>query len=266
MLKTKISLIYKEILNLYSENPVNVFNLKKDGSGETGILTFLPCNGGDGASVMAAACCLNFADRGRRVLYLNLESFGTPDIFFDAEGTFNLSDLIYSIKSRKSNIALKIESMVKKDKSGVFFFDECKVPLDLMEMTGEDIQILFDVINESNLFDYVVVDTEMALNDVILQIMQNSNRLIYVTDGSQTSNLKFKRIYSTLEIVEGQRNLSLLPKISIAYNKTNCISNKYIEEIQNINVLGWAGECIKASSAQAAHQISKMSMFDTLLI
>lgn len=259
---TKIDVIYKEVLNLYSENQTNVFGFKQGEDGDTKIISFFPCSGGEGASVMAAAFCLNLAAKGKKVLYLNLEQFGVPGVFFNAEGSMGLSDLIFAIKSNKSNIVLKLESSVKEDKSGVFFFGECNIPLDLMEMTSEDIQKLIEITRNSGLFDYIVIDTDICINNITKQIMANSQKIVFVSDGSQVSNLKFGRIHKTLEIIETQMRLSLLSKISVIYNKFNNNSSKYID-IPNINNIGCVGEFGSASSLIVARQISQMQLFDS---
>jgi cellulose biosynthesis protein BcsQ len=259
---TKIDVIYKSILNLYSESQANVIGFKQEEDAKTKMLSFFPCSGGEGASVMAAAFCLNLAAKGKKVLYLNLEQFGIPGVFFNAEGSLGLSDLIYAIKSNKSNIVLKLESSVKEDKSGVYFFGECSVPLDLMEMTNEDIKKMLDITRNSGLFDYIVIDTDMTMNSITKQAMLNSQKIIFVSDGSQVSNLKFARIHKTLAIIETQLRVSLLSKLSVIYNKFNSNSSKYIDEIPNINSIGTVGEFGKASSLVIARQISQMQLFD----
>ena len=46
---------------------------------------------------MAAACARNYAGKGRKVLYLNLESFGSADVFFDADGKADMSDVVHAL-------------------------------------------------------------------------------------------------------------------------------------------------------------------------
>lgn len=76
----KADLIYKQILSVFSENAANVSGLKF-GDDNCKILFFQAVSGGAGASTMAAACAAHFAAKGKRTLYLNLERFGSSDIF-----------------------------------------------------------------------------------------------------------------------------------------------------------------------------------------
>lgn len=97
----RAELIYKQILSVYSENAGNVAGLKIDDH-NTKIITFVSPCGGVGTSSMAAACALFYASKGKKTLYLNLEKFGSSDAFFKAEGQFDMSDIIFSLKSKKA--------------------------------------------------------------------------------------------------------------------------------------------------------------------
>ena len=77
------------------------------------MLLHLCLAGGTGTSSMAAACTCS-KGRGNNVLYLNLEKFGSSDVFFSGEGQFDLSDIIFALKGRKANLAMKLQSCVKK--------------------------------------------------------------------------------------------------------------------------------------------------------
>ena len=90
------------------------------------MIIFSSPSGGVGTSSMAAACAVHYAMQGKKVLYLNLEKFGSADVFFSGEGQFDMSDIIYTLKSKKTNLALKLESCVKQDISGVYFYSQSK--------------------------------------------------------------------------------------------------------------------------------------------
>ena len=136
----KAELIYKQILSVYSDMESNISNMKSFGDAAAVIMFTSPC-GGTGTSVTAAACAVAHARLVKKVFYLNLETFGVTDSFFTAEGQFTMSDVIYSVKSRKTNISLKLESCIKQSQEGVKYFASPKVELDLIEMTNDGSQI-----------------------------------------------------------------------------------------------------------------------------
>lgn len=264
---TKIDIIYKAVLSMYSENSSNVLNFKKQGSSDTKVFSFFSCSGGDGASVLAAACCLDLAKKGKRVLYLNLEQCGTPRVFFNAEGDFGLSELVYAIKRNKVNVALKVESLVKKESNGVSFLDEAKASLDLLEMTEEDISLLMKDVVNSQLFEYIVIDTDTILTDFYISIMFNSDNIIFVSDASDVSVSKFKRVYHSLKIIQEHRKINLIEKIYMIYNKTNTMNEGgYLSDIPSVNILGKIGEYERASSIALANSISELGIFNKIII
>jgi len=258
----KTEIIYKEILNLYSELSENSgVALKTDIDGETKIITFLPVAGGVGSSTMAAACSYNIAARGKRVLYLNLEQLGTPSLFFNGEGAFNLTDIFFAVKSKKANFLLKLESSLKKDVSGVSFYDSCKTALDMLEMKGDEFKTLLMEIRRSGFFDYIVVDTDLSIDDKLKNIMVLSNNIVLVNDGSEVSNLKFSRVYEALNILENQSNIMLTPKMVVLYNKFRNNVSKQLENY-NLNVLGIIGEYLGVPNKAIALQVAKTEVFN----
>ena len=124
----KIDLIYKQILGLYAEK-TNVVVEKRFSKEEarSRLICFASPAGGTGTSSLAAACSLNYAKKGYKVLYLNLERFGAASEYFAADGSFTMSDVIYATKSDKSNLPIKLESYVRHDPRGISFYYPPKV-------------------------------------------------------------------------------------------------------------------------------------------
>lgn len=260
----KADLIYKEALSLYSENPTNVTGFKSAGDGDTSVISYYSCSGGCGSSTVAAACCINLASKGKRVLYLNLEHFGTSQTFFNATGSFTLSDVIFALKSKKSNLTLKLESAVRKDQSGVFFYEACRNPLDIFEMTSDEIRRLIVELKSSGNYDFIIIDTDVQLDTSAINIMSYSNSMIFVSDGSEVANIKFKRAYNAMTIIEEQQKISLIQKIIVMNNKFHPTTSKANEEIPDVEVIGGIADFGRESNFQIAKQISQMQVFSSL--
>ena len=133
----KADLIYRQILSIYSEYAGSASGLKL-GDDSCKVIAFTSPCGGVGSSTMAAACALHYAARGKRTLYLNFERFGSSDAFFAAEGQFDMSGIIFALKSKKTNLSMKMESCVKQDPRGVYFYSQSKVALDMLELGADD--------------------------------------------------------------------------------------------------------------------------------
>lgn len=259
----KADLIYKQILNLYSENAGNIStHRKKDGNCKVLIFSS-PC-GGTGTSSMAASCAIHFASVGKKVLYLNLEKLGSSDVFFSGEGDFDMSDIIFALKSKKSNLSIKTESCVKQDITGVNFYSCAKIALDMLELTSDDIEKLINEVQGSGLYNYIIIDYDFEINKETVKLFSKVASIIWIGDGSEISNFKIIRAFTALEALEHVNNTVFTDKISLIYNK---FSNKTGKTIGNIGLtsIGGIQRYEHSSSEQVIKQLCTKDVFDSLL-
>lgn len=257
----KADLIYKQILAVYSENAGSVSGLKF-GEDTARLVAFQSVGGGCGASTMAAACAAYFAKKGNKTLYLNLEKFGSSDLFFSADGQFDMSDIIFALKSKKSNLPLKLESSVKQADCGVYFYSQSKVALDMFELNTDDIITLISDLKLTGSYDYIIVDMDFSISADSLKIYKQFHSLIWVSDGSEISNAKVFRAYNALNIAERDSDAPLSSRLGIIYNK---FSNKTGQTLSEIGKnIGGAPRYEHAQTAQIIQQLSQMEMFEKI--
>ncbi len=259
----KAELIYKQILSIYSENAGNVSGLKL-GDDSCKIIFFQPVSGGVGASSMAAACAINFAAKGKRTLYLNLERFGSANVFFRAEGQFDMSDVIFALKSKKANLAMKLESCVKQAENGVFFYSQSKIALDMMELNADDIIRLISELQLTGSYDYIIVDTDFSIDRDALKICRKAYTLVWVGDGSELSNTKLFRAFNALNTLEQNADSPLPGRVVLIYNKFSNKTSKMLTEI-GIKNIGGAPRFEHATSDMVLEQLSSKDMFDAIM-
>ena len=258
----KADLIYKQILSVYSEKADGISGLKL-GDESAKLFAFCSVGGGAGASSMAAAAAIHFASKNKKTLYLNLEKFGSSDVFFTGEGQFDMSDIVFALKSKKTNLPLKLESCVKQDERGVYFYSQAKVALDMHELTADDIVRLISEIKLTGSYDYIIIDMDFALDSNILKIFRQTHAVIWVCDGSEISNSKILRAYAALSIIEQGSDSPLTNRLCLVYNKFSNKSSKTVGDI-GIKNIGGAPRYEHASTAQAVEQLSKMEFFDKI--
>lgn len=259
----KVDLIYKEIIDIYSEKAEGTSGLGKNNDLCT-LISFCSVAGGTGCSNMAAACAMHFAKQGKRTLYLNLEKFGSSDVFFSGDGSSDMSDIIFSLKSKKSNLRLKLESCVKQDKSGVYFFSQAKIALDMLELSPEDCIYLVTALKNSCSYDYIIVDSEFSIDKEIIEFYKQMHAVVWISDGSETANMKTFRAYNALQIIENGAEVQLNNKIILAYNKFSNKTSKAIEDL-SANNIGGAPRYEHATSKQVLEQLSALPLFDKIL-
>ena len=259
----KADLIYRQILSIYSDHAGTFTELKLNNEG-CRVITFASPGGGGGSSIMAAACALHFAAQGSKTFYLNLESFGSADDFFSGPGQFDLSDVIYALKTRKANLAMKLESCVKQDPRGVCFLSSPKLALDMMELTNEEVLRLIHELRVSSDYQYLIIDTSFDLRKETLKILHQANAVVLVGSGNTTSNTKLRRAIKALSVLEQNADETLMNRLVLAYNR---FSNKVgtIDNDLGVRVAGGAPRYEHATTEQLLEQLSKNGLFDEIL-
>lgn len=210
--------IYKSIVGIYAEKSGNIV-LKQSESTVKKVM-FTSAQGGCGTSSAAVAYALRRAKEGRRVFYLNLERLGDADSYFSGEGTLSFSDVIYMLKSKNGNLALKLESVIQTDPSGVDFFHTCKNAYDMFELQDQEIENLIFTISQVKKYDEIVLDLSGDLSERIISLMRNcADKIVYVSDGSITGNGKFNRFCEAVRILEQRNEWNILGKALLLYNR-----------------------------------------------
>ncbi len=258
----KADLIYRQILSIYSEKSGSISGLKL-GDDSCRVIAFTAPCGGVGSSTMAAACALHYAARGERTLYLNFEKFGSADAFFSAEGQFDMSDIIFALKSKNANLPMKMESCVKQDQRGVYFYSQSAVALHMLELGTDEI---IRLVSESKLYgsySYIILDLDFGLDKDSLKILTQANAVVWTGDGSEISNIKISRAYNALTILEQNAETPILNRTFLIYNKFSNKSSKSVGDVGLRNI-GGAPRYEYASTTQILERLSPMEMFDKI--
>lgn len=259
----KVELIYREILSIYSEHAGSISGFRQ-GDSTTTLLAFSPVSGGCGSSIMAAACALHFATQGKKTLYLNLERFGSANSFFSGEGQFGMSDIIFALKSKKSNFSLKLESCVRQDPRGVFFVSQSKFALDMLELNSDDLLRLIFELQQVGLYDPIILDFDFALDKKMLEVYRQAHALVWVGDGSEISNAKISRAFTAIKTLEQNTDIPLTSKLALLYNKFSNKTSKPLTDI-DVKTIGGAPKYEHATTSQVLGQLASMNVFDKLL-
>lgn len=259
----KAELIYKEILGLYAESESNITSYRMGNGEKSMVLTFLGAAGGVGTSTAAAGCAFYFAQHGKKVLYLDLTELGQTGLYFNGEGNATLSEALYAIKSNHANLFLKLESMVKRDTSGVSFYESCRVALDFRDATADNLTTLIRCMSESKSFDYLVIDTDSLMTAKQEAILAASTAVILVSDGTQTSNQKLARLAQAYRL-EDSRKSNAARKLMLLYNRFHTGAQK-VAPMEDVPELGGINVYKNGSPAAIAAAIAGKPVFEQFL-
>lgn len=258
----RVEQIFKQILSLYSETAGNVSGVKLSDDNCQLIFFSSPC-GGTGTSSMAAACAQFFSSQGKRVLYLNLEKFGSSDVYFHADGQFDMSDIIFALKSKKSNFALKLESNVKQDPKGVFFYSQSKLALDMLELSCDEMMCLITELRLTGSYDLIIIDIDFSMNPNFLKLYELASSIVWVCDGSETSNQKVFRAYQALDVLGENEDYPLIIRCCLIYNKFSNKTSKMLTDVEIRNI-GGAPRYEHASTDQVIEQLAQKDFFSQI--
>jgi len=232
----KPELIYKDILDFYAD--CGGKSAQRGESRLSKMVLITGFSGGCGSSTVAAAAAKYLSLEGYRVLYLNLENTGSSSCFFSGAGNYCFDDVIYAIKSQKADLRLKLESTVRRDGSGVYFFESCKNSMYMLELSKDDRLKILSELQKMGVYQYVILDTDFILGEDITGIMDCMNRVIVVSDGTETANAHFIKAYEALDILQKQTGRSLNGKLALLYNKfSSSKSSSQLNEVR-LPVLG----------------------------
>ena len=256
--------LYRQILGLFSEKTAAVTGAHMTGEGSK-VLAFVSAAGGTGSSAAAAACAMRFARKGKKALYLNLERFGSADVFFQGEGNTGLSDVIYAVKGRKGNLAMKLESMVRQDDSGVFFYAGAKLALNMAELSSGETREIVSVLRTSGGYDYIVLDLDFSIEQDMLKLWEECDSIVFVADGSAVSNAKLERAVASLDIMERDQKIDkqLLMRCAVLYNRFSSQTSRKAQ-VSDMKELGGIKRYEGFDTDRLLLQLREQAVFDTL--
>lgn len=218
---------FKQLVSGSEEAPDVVAEEKKQAK----IAVFSSPCGGSGTSTLAAACARSFAKAGKKTLYLNLEKFGSSDIFFSSP----------------------LESFVKQDECGVYYCTSGG----MANLNHEDIMNNVSEAKNSGVYDYIVIDVDFNLDAV--EFYRMADVWLWCNDGSDIQLLKTSNAYDAFFAVSEE----LCNKVCLIYNKCSEKTSALCRE--DIKCIGSVPEIDIASSVEAAEDISVLSVFEEIM-
>ena len=221
-----VSELYSGICELYEEKKKNRV-IKSDKTEKLTdkkieVITFLPVHGGAGSSTMAAACAISLASE-HNVLYLNLEQRPSDSVFFSGENKKGLTDIVAFLKTKYTDegIAKLLKSIIQKDQkqpgAKVSFIKGYTNIMDCLSISEQNLEVLLNSIRDNTDFRYVIIDADFIVSPVLQKLIVASDKLVFVSSGSDISNYKLSKIHRYLELLK--RDASDMPENYLLLNQ-----------------------------------------------
>jgi len=254
--------IYKQIIGIYAEKASSIIRIRPE-QGKCALVGVASASGGVGSSCIAAAYALHLAAKGKKTLYINLERFGSSDAFFSGQGQFSMTDVIYALMKGKGNLALKLESYVRQDPRGVYFYAAEKNAVEMLELTNKHVLTLLKELQYNGGYEYIVVDVDFDIDADSMERMRMFDMLIMVGNGTEESNEKTERAYRAIEILENGSAKPLSDRILFIYNAVSS-TNGLTVSIPGLRVLGGTHRYSGGNKAQIVEKLAIQDLFDKI--
>lgn len=193
----RAELIYKQILGIVSDSGDSAAQAGRQAS-DSKFLVFTSPAGGVGVSTSAAAFALKAASQGKRVLYLDLDEYGCPGLYFHGEGSYSFGDVLHMLVHKDGNLTDLLSHATRKDPRGVSFFREAPDTTVYPTVSAEDISRLLRELRVLAAFDYIAVDIPFAKLLTQRELWDRAAGIVLLTDDSELGQRKLTRGYFTL--------------------------------------------------------------------
>lgn len=146
-------------------------------------------------TTFAITMCELLSGNGR-TLYLNFEHYTGVAEIIAREGEMDLADLVYFLNSDMDKFKLHFQTVIKQV-SGTVFVPPMRYGQNIISISGKEWMSLLKKINESDMFDYVVMDLTDSLQG-LTDILRACFRVFTVQREDSFAQLKMMQYESML--------------------------------------------------------------------
>lgn len=199
----RVSKIYQQILEAYSEVCGGTGNII--GQKATSVVSFYSPIGGCGKTTLALIAATKYAIQGYQCLYLNLEEMGSQSFYLPQSDAKGLSEMAANL-GENINFTMKLQSLIQKKQDRLYYLAQFQSPNDLYELSEDEEKELIDVICNTGLFDILVIDMGVSVNQKALALFELSDKIQVIEKPDVISMEKMKCFYRQSHIINAYGN------------------------------------------------------------
>ena len=205
----RISSIYKQILELYSEVCQDVGELM--GRRPVVSAAFYSPVGGCGKTTLALVAASKLAMRGYKTFYINFEDIASEDCYLPQSADKGVSELA-GFLGADINFPMKLQSLLQSKMDNLYYLKHFDSPNDIYEMTDQEVEELLREISRSGFFEYIIVDMGVALDARALGIFEQMQKIVLVEKPDAIAVHKIKCFMAQTHILNahGQKMVRVL--------------------------------------------------------
>ncbi|MFD2612166.1 AAA family ATPase [Paenibacillus gansuensis] len=227
------------------------------------ISVFSSC-GGSGKTTVAVNLAKLLSSGGSSVLYLNLESVTSSDIWLEPEGGENFSTIIYYLQHEPEQLPAKLRASIRKDPyTGVYCINPHHSVREMQQLSGGQMKQFIDRILELEEYDYIVIDLESVYHERVLASMQASQWTIWLLLDDLQSISRTARWLDELAFRQPQEHAFIRPSLRFFTNKYTGSMHPSDHSLQISGVLPYIPQW---KNVRSKEQLLMNRMFDDNLM
>ncbi len=191
-----------------------------DGSKRTRVISVYSPAGGTGKTTIALGCAMQAAWEGKKVFYLNLETFPGVGLFWKEHDGQNLSNVYYYLKNDRYDLKRVIEAAkCREPLSGIYYFNPSDSALDYEEDLSTGLRLLLEELRINGWYDLIFVDMSSGLNKNNLAVLEESDRILNVCTQEAMCLKKLERMEVEFALWERSKGVVLRKRKKTVLNK-----------------------------------------------
>lgn len=199
----RISTTYQQIMYEYSE-----YAQRKGiviGGNKTRTIAVYSPIGGSGKTTVALATALRLSLEGKKTFYMNLEDAASDDCFLQSSSDKGLSEIAANLGTN-IDFTMKIQGILQQKNDCMFYLKHFDSPNDVYELSGDERIDLLEKIENTKLFDVIVIDMSSSLKAEELKIFEAVDSILLVERNSSISNTKMKLFLNQMHIINNNKS------------------------------------------------------------
>lgn len=205
----------------------------KTGNKSTKIIGVYSPIGGCGKTTISIALAMAIAKRGHKVFYFNCEGINSTVDLFNSAPSGNMSDVYLAIKTKGSNVDLKIIANKYEDSTtNISYINPAESTLELNELTILELKSLIERFGEISQFDVVIVDFDSSFDSRKIELLSVCDDVLMPFSPDLLSINKMNVLMNEFRIHDELEQL--FSKIHLFLNKSDIHQNI---DLQNSNII-----------------------------
>ncbi|MCL2221780.1 MAG: hypothetical protein FWC20_05695 [Oscillospiraceae bacterium] len=229
----RISEIVADILETYSKVSKKAII---GGQGKAaGITAVWSPAGGVGKTTVALAAAVAAVQNGKRVFYLNLETFSSIPIYFD-EGRKSISSVFEMLESNEGDVKMLI-SGISTEENGITYLSKPGNYDDVNILSAENIEEL--ILSCGALTDELFIDISLPCDERTKKVFAMAGKVLLVSDRTETAKTKLSQFISQNSIFD-----SIREKTDLVANKGAVLDGETVQSVHSLPMAATLSESL----------------------